>query len=79
MQAKVNKQTHIKARRYPKEEYRKFTPAKKREIMEILFYSTSTGPPRARHRLHYPAYNIDSNIIHREGSVMADLVMYDQE
>ena len=25
-----------------------------REITEILFYSTSTGPPRARRRLHYP-------------------------
>ena len=28
-QAKVNKQTHIEARRYSKEEYKRFTPAEK--------------------------------------------------
>ena len=35
-QAKVNKQTHIEARCYPREEYKKFTPAKKQRHWQLM-------------------------------------------
>jgi hypothetical protein len=35
-QAEVNKQSHIKARHYPREEYKKFTPAEKQRHWQLM-------------------------------------------
>ncbi len=48
-QAEVNKQTHIEARRYSKEEYKKFTPAEKQRHWQLMNLYAKPGTDAVKH------------------------------
>ncbi len=47
-QAEVNKQTHIEARRYSREEYKKFTPAEKQRLWQLMNPDVKPGTDAAK-------------------------------
>ncbi len=50
-QAEVNKQTHIEARRYPREEYKKFMPAEKQRHWQLMNPDAKPGTDAAKHKV----------------------------
>jgi hypothetical protein len=47
----VNKQTHIKARCYSREEYKKFTPAEKQRHWQLMNPDTRPGTDAAKRKV----------------------------
>ena len=47
----MNKQTHIEARRYSKEEYKKFTPAKKQRHWQLMNPDAKPGTDAAKRKV----------------------------
>jgi hypothetical protein len=47
----VNKQTHIEARRYSREEYKKFTPAEKQRHWQLMNPDVKPGTDAAKRKV----------------------------
>jgi hypothetical protein len=60
-QAEVNKQTHIKARRYSKEEYKKFTPAEKQRHWQLMNPDAKPGTDTAKRTVSAVRSNNDDS------------------
>ncbi len=60
-QAEVNKQTHIEAQRYSKEEYKKFTPAEKQRHWQLMNSNAKPGTDTAKRTVSAVRSNNDDS------------------